>query len=420
VIIGLDGVPISLIKRLTEQNVMPNLKEVLKDGVLRKMRSSLPEVSAVSWSSIITGKNPGEHGVFGFTDLLKGFYVLSFHSSKKLKAAPFWRIDRTRRYVIINLPATYPAGEVNGVLISGFVSPDIEGAVYPKSYLRVLRERNYRIDVDVEKARQSESLFIQSLMETLDSRLKVADYFWKNIKWDIFMLVFTGTDRLEHFLWDAYEDPNNIYHQDFLKFFSAIDEAIGEITSRISEEDSLVMLSDHGMERIEVNVNLNSLLVEEGFLVVENNPRKNYNSIKRETKAFALEPSRVYLHRKGRYPRGSVEKNDEEHLLSELEETFYSLRYKGRKVIRKVWRRNEIYKGKFKDEAPDLVLTPEKGFNLRAKLFSNQIFEREHELTGKHTWDDAFFYMKGVDADDVPLDFSAEDALRIAGVLKGD
>jgi len=420
VIIGLDGVPYELLSRLSDDGVMPNFKDLKNEGIFKVMASSIPEVSAVSWSSIITGKNPGEHGVYGFTDLLNGSYILSFHSSLKLRAPTFWQMDESKRYVVINLPAAYPAQRINGVLIAGFVSPDLERAVYPKIYIETLKKMGYRIDIDTGKARVSRLILFKQLYETLETRMKACMRLWDDVDWDLLMVVFTGTDRLEHFLWEAYEDKGHDQHEEFLGYFKAIDDAIGKINSKLNEDDNLIILSDHGMERIDVNVNVNTYLAQEGYLVVEDNPKKGYNSIKRETKAFALEPSRIYLHREGKYPRGSVTEEEEKELIQDLTDLFYQLEWRGKKVVKKVYRKEEIYRGEYIDRAPDLVLMPEKGFNLRASLFRKELFEIDYELTGKHTQDDAFLYVKGSRADDlVPADPSVEDVLPIIQVLGG-
>ncbi|MCM8763360.1 MAG: alkaline phosphatase family protein [Candidatus Omnitrophica bacterium] len=130
VIIGLDGVPYELIKELSEKGVMPSTREIIEGGIFKKMRSCLPEVSCVAWSSIITGKNPAEHGIFGYTDLAANSYELRFSNFCDLKAIPFWELLPSRS-VIINVPATYPVRKINGVHISGFVSVDIKKSVYP-------------------------------------------------------------------------------------------------------------------------------------------------------------------------------------------------------------------------------------------------------------------------------------------------
>ena len=90
VIIGLDGVPYELLLDFSEKGVMPNIKSLLSNGVLKKMASTIPEISSVAWSSIITGKNPAEHGIFGFTEFPPNTYRLSFPNFSQLKVSPFW------------------------------------------------------------------------------------------------------------------------------------------------------------------------------------------------------------------------------------------------------------------------------------------------------------------------------------------
>jgi predicted AlkP superfamily phosphohydrolase/phosphomutase len=104
VIIGLDGVPFGMIKDFAETGVMPNTAELISQGIFKKMHSSIPEVSSVAWSSIITGNNPGEHGIFGFMDLLPDSYKMRFPNFSDLKAPPFW--DQWEgKSVIINVPS---------------------------------------------------------------------------------------------------------------------------------------------------------------------------------------------------------------------------------------------------------------------------------------------------------------------------
>ncbi len=122
IIIGLDGVPCGLLKDLTDQGIMPNTRDIISQGTLRRMRSSIPEISSVAWSSVITGKNPAEHGIFGFTDFPPNTYRLSFPNASCLKTSTFWEADSQNRHIIVNVPSTYPAKPLNGVLISGFAS----------------------------------------------------------------------------------------------------------------------------------------------------------------------------------------------------------------------------------------------------------------------------------------------------------
>ncbi|MFP3872786.1 MAG: alkaline phosphatase family protein [Candidatus Natronoplasma sp.] len=386
VIIGIDGVPYDLIGDLTKKGDMPNFAGLIENGHFSKMHAAIPEVSNVNWSSIVTGKNPGKHGIFGFTELIEGTYTVSFPDRRALKAKPFWTNDK--RYVILNVPAMYPAEKINGTMISGFVSPELEKAVYPKEALGYLESIDYNVDVDSEKAHKSKRLFLDNLFKTLDKREKAYKHFWED-KWDVFMLVFTGSDRLEHFLIDAYKHEEHEYHERFIEYFKEVDRIIGDIHDKMDEDDRLVMMSDHGMEEIKQNVNVNKVLQDNGFLKLGDKPEERYKNIERGTKAFALDPGRIYLNREGRYPRGTV-KNGEE-IIDEITSIFKNLTYEGDKVIKEIHRREEVYSGEHVDKAPDLILTPGEGYNLKGGVKYEDLFEK-NVFKGKHTDDDAFLY----------------------------
>ncbi len=417
VTIGLDGVPYRLLRDLSDRGIMHHIKRLRENGSFTKMTSTIPEVSSVAWSSIFTGKNPGEHGIYGFTDLIEGTYSISYHSSLKLKVAPFWQRDQEKTYALLNLPATYPASEINGLLVSGFVAPDLERAVYPRRYLNKLKELEYAIDIDAQRARKSHRLLFKKLFDTLKSRIRAYRFFWKHLDWNVFMLIFTGTDRLEHYLWNAYQDERHEYHQKFLDFFARIDEIIGEIMEKLEEGDALLLLSDHGMEGITTNVNLNAYLAKEGFLQRGEDPKKGFNNIKEGTQAFTLDPARIYLNKEEKYPRGSVEEAEEETIIENLMSSLRQLSWHGTKVIKEMFRKEEVYHGAHTGKAPDLVLEPHSGFKLKGGLLKTEIFEQA-PLTGKHTRNDAFLLVKGKDhADLLPKRPSVEDYLSIVDGL---
>lgn len=415
VVIGLDGVPYRLLKDLATRGVMPNIESLMDTGIFKKMSSTVPEISSVAWSSIYTGKNPGEHGIYGFTDTIPGTYSVSYHSSTKLRVKPFWQ-DNEATYALINLPATYPASKVNGLLVSGFVAPDLEKAVYPSSYLDKLRELKYKIDIDAEQARKSNRLLFKKLFETLESRIRTYRFFWDRVNWDVFMFVVTGTDRLGHYLWDAYEDESHEYHEKFLEFFREIDKVIGEIRERHS--GPVMLLSDHGMESAAHNVYLNAFLAEHGFLKRGNNPNKGLNNIEKGTKAFAMDPGRIYLNKKDRYLEGSVEQQDEEEVVNNLIQAVNQLKRDNKPVIKNIHRKGEVYHGKHTDKAPDLVLEASSGYKLKATLLKEQVFE-ESELSGKHTRDDAFLLVNGnISRQEIPHPLYVEDFLSMLQKLR--
>ncbi len=409
IIIGLDGVPPNLLENLAKEGTMPNFAKLIDEGTFKQMDSSIPAISSTSWGTIITGKNPGQHGVYGFTDIIKGTYTLSFSNFNSFKKPAFWQ-NNGGTYAIINVPSTYPAKELNGCHISGFVSPNMDKSVYPEPLLEKLEEMDYRIDVDADKGHKSERLLFQELFDTLEARIKAYRYLWDEYDWTTFMLVFTGTDRLEHFLWDAYEEKDHDYRDKFLEFFERIDEVIGEIDERIDDEDRVIMLSDHGMERVKYNVNLNAYLEEKGYLSLSDDEnKKKYNKIESGTKAFALEHGRIYLNKEAKYPKGSVKEDEEEQIIEELKKEFKNLEKDGEKIVSEIFEKEEIYHGDQLEKSPDLVLVPESGYNLRGKL-ADKTFE-ESPFTGMHNRK-AFLYGKG-NGIELPKNPNVEDVVPL-------
>jgi predicted AlkP superfamily phosphohydrolase/phosphomutase len=420
IIIGLDGVPYGAIKNLTQTGVMKNLAEIIENGVFRQMTSCIPEISSIAWSSVITGKNPGEHGIYGFIDLHPGTYRIFFPNFANLKASPFWYTDNNKQSVIMNVPSTYPARELNGILIAGFVALNLDKAVYPQELVPKLKEIGYQVDVDSGKASKSMDLFLRDLDKTLKARIEAYRYLWHSQKWDNFMLVFTGTDRLFHFLWNAYEDHSHKYHEEVIDHFKQIDEAIGEIRETMDERDNLILLSDHGFEALETEVNINFYLKEHGFLSLKDGKQENLSNIDHSTKAFALDPARIYVNLEGKYPEGSVNAKDKEGVIQDVISLFESLEINGRKAIKQIFRGEEIYHGPYLEQAPDLVFLSHKGFNLKASIKAQEAFGKGI-FTGKHSQEDAFLVVKGKENDHlVPQNPTVSDIVGIKNKLNLD
>ena len=122
--------------------------------------------------------------------------------------------------MIINLPATYPARPIHGVLLSGFVALNLENAVYPARYLPLLKQMGYQVDVDAGKGKDKKTEFLADLHCLLKTRKQVADILWEKENWDLFMFTVTETDRLQHFLYDAYGDEPPSPSSGFSQFLS--------------------------------------------------------------------------------------------------------------------------------------------------------------------------------------------------------
>jgi predicted AlkP superfamily phosphohydrolase/phosphomutase len=393
-VVGLDGVPCSMIRRFVETGVMPRVGEIARAGALHDMTVSLPEISSVSWSTFMTGKNPGQHGIFGFTDLHAGTYTQSFPSFRDLKTETIWdRLgEHKMRSVVINQPATYPARPIHGALVSGFVAVHLDKAVFPARYLRTLRDLDYEIDLDLAEVRDRPDLLFPKLHDLLDKRERLLDVLWGEEKWNLMQVVVTGTDRLHHFLFDAYDDPAHAHHADFLDYYRAVDAFVGRVYDRFGADENakaFFVLSDHGFCRTRFEVNVNTVLAEHGYLSFATPDANSVDAISERATAFALDPARIYLHKRGKYPRGGVAPEREGALLSELAARFASLTHDGERIVRHVFYGRDVYSGSETPHGPDLLLVPEPGFDLKGRMGAADVVA-PRRLQGMHTWEDAF------------------------------
>jgi len=393
-IIGLDGVPCSVIKELAHKGIMPYIKNLMEDSLWGAMQVCLPPLSSVSWSSFMTAKNPADHGIYGFTDITPD-YKLHFNSFLDIKSLTlFDRLgEKGINSVVINLPSTYPTRAFPGVLISGFWSLDLEKSVYPPSLLPFLKEINYQVDIDLQRARKDPKYLFGALKDTLQMRKKLADYLWDREKWDLFMLVVTGTDRLQHYQFKSLINTEGKRYKGVMDYYKEIDKLIEYYVNLFKSQggDMVIILSDHGFTELKKEVYINFLLEEKGFLKFKNKAPATISDLDPENSvAFALDPGRIYVNLKDRFMQGTVSKKDFDKVIEDLKHLFDSLYFEGEKVIKMIKMKEEVYSGKLIDKAPDMVLVSVDGFDLKGAVSGEGVF-RDSDLEGMHTFDNAFY-----------------------------
>jgi predicted AlkP superfamily phosphohydrolase/phosphomutase len=392
VLVGLDGTPYTLVRRFVEDGTMPRMAELMRRGTLLQMDTSMPDISSVAWSSFMTGANPGRHGIYGFLDLQPNSYKIYFPNSSHIKSETVWdAVSRAgRRSVVINVPSTYPAKPLNGILISGFVAVDLNKATYPQSLVPTLREMDYRIDVDARKVQQSHDALMEDILATLERRVATLLYLFDKEPWDLFIGVITETDRLQHFFMDAIEDDAHKYHSAFRDFYRRVDGFIGQMTERLRDETFFIM-SDHGFTPIKQQVYLNRWLVDNGYLKLKDNAR-SIEEIGDGSLAFALDPGRIYVNVKGKYPNGAVERADASKVAGEIKRGLSEISAGGELIVKRVYERDELFRGPVVESAPDLCVQTIYGYDLKGAVNKKELMDREI-FTGMHTQDDATFFI---------------------------
>jgi predicted AlkP superfamily phosphohydrolase/phosphomutase len=419
VIIGLDGATFSLILPWIKEGKLPVLSKLVQEGAWGNLRSTIPINTAPAWSSYITGKNPGKHGVFDFRYHTGDNYDMRFINSIRRRAKSFWAIlgEHDKKVGIFNVPITYPPEEVNGFMISGLTAPDVNEKIsYPRELFKEILSKVGMFAIkpfprDHIRLNRFDRIF-EEMESVVDKHSKIADYLIKNKEWDFFCMVFGTTDHVQHFFWH-YMDQGHPFHnpsQDaqygecIYKIYEKIDEKVGILIDGLDDDTTVIILSDHGAGANGDKVlYLNNWLAQEGFLTYKgrsganNNrpgflkkgiflakkyiPRKYKNKIRGRfpwlkskvetvysdsyidwprTEAFSYDHNGlIWINLKGRESEGPVEEGKEyEDLRNKIIEK--ALDFKdpetGEKIFSEALKREDLYHGDAIDRAPDIIL----------------------------------------------------------------
>ena len=393
VVLGLDGLPLALARELGAS--LPGIRRLTQGA--DTVRAELPELSPVNWTSFFTGKGPEEHGIFGFSRLDPRTYGLSIADSTHVACPTIFDALGEAGLVsrVINLPGTYPARPMRGMLVTGFVSHELSKAVHPPFLAGKLAEAGYRLEADTSRGASDPDHLLAELRATLTSRLTALDLLWPDLAWDLFVHVFTETDRLFHFLMDAVLERGHPRHIDCMRFLAEWDACVRHFLARydaLPEPKRLMLLADHGFTRLRTEVCVNTWLKQEGFLTLDAAPSNEWDAsvISPESKAFALDPARIYIHTR-EFARGCVGETDKPGLTDAIRNGLEALTFDGEPVMEHVYTTDELYPGTRCAQAPDLVCLARPGFDLKAKFDRNAVFGL-HGRTGSHTADGAIFF----------------------------
>lgn len=399
IILGLDGMPFSLMKKFIEDGTMPASSKIIGDGNLMQMNASIPDVSSVSWSSFITGKSPSEHGILGFVEIDPSNYRIKFPNFLDNNCKTFWETlsEKGKSCCVINVPGTYPAKPLNGILISGFPAVNIEKAVYPSSLTYTIKNFKYKLDVEFPGSKDDLDFFFSDLLDTMKIRMNVFKNLFHKNNFDLFFPCITEIDRFHHFFFDALSNDDEKSKR-LIQFYKILDEHISEIYSWADKNDKFIMISDHGFTKIKQEFYINSWLKQNNFLEDVSFEGTYLKGITNKTKAFALDPCRIFIHQKEKFRDGSaISKNEYDNLREKIIEELDKLKFQGEKVIKKCFKKEEIYpEGNSFKNAADIICLPADGFDIKAALNKNLLFGKSI-FTGMHTQHDALFFINDKD-----------------------
>jgi len=398
VVLAIDGTPYSLLRQLMEEGAMPTYQRLTGDGTFTRMYSTQPTVSSVAWTSFMCGKDPGGTNIFGFTDLFPNSYQLDIPDSTRIKSKLIWEhlTDLGKRSVTMGVPISYPTRPIDGVMVGCFLSPKLEKAVHPPEYLELLKRLDYRLDTDAWLAREDLAKFWLELNVVFDRRRETMLHFMDHERWDVLMVHFMETDRMMHFMIDQFVKGEEPWAGRFREFFGRVDELIGAIEMRLKEGDELVILSDHGFTPLKYEVYPNRVLYEEGLLKFRSWPPKSIMDIAEGSRAFIMDPGRLYVNVQGKFPMGTVPPESRARVADEVAELLVEKLVDpetGERMVANVHRRDELYSGPHVERGPDIVLEPKWGYDLKGAVNKESLTGRT-ALCGMHTYEDAHLYVR--------------------------
>ncbi|AGN00963.1 hypothetical protein L593_05070 [Salinarchaeum sp. Harcht-Bsk1] len=258
-VLGLDGVPWDLLSEWAADGDLPNVARLIEEGAAGPLESTTPATTPLAWPSIATGVGPDKHGIYGWRDLSPSYSHRMYTANDV--AGPFlW--DVLSPAVVGNVPMTYPARSIDGAMVAGLMTPDLEdeGFTAPDSLAAEIRSEipDYEIGLYWEDYEGDTPEFRADLQSLVENRRRLMHHLLEREPWRLFFFVYTAPDRLQHLVWDEAV---------LLEHYRYLDEIVGEAIAAAEANDAtLYVVSDHGFGPVETTVAPNRALADAGFL----------------------------------------------------------------------------------------------------------------------------------------------------------
>lgn len=382
-VVVLDGIGHDELVAAVQEGVAPALGMLIANGEMQAVASTYPPVSAVAWSSFMTACFPGKHGIFGFTHPQADFSI-RFADARDLRMPTLWDRAATDglRSVVVNLPGTYPARKITGSLVSGFVAPSFDQAVHPPSLRTRLSAEGYVVDVDAALAHSEPARFSSHLGDVLQRRMHAMKSLLDSERWSLAILAFTEADRMQRMWFRRMRDGEGVERETYRGWFRHVDSFIARCASRFPAAD-IVVVSAYGFGPLSRFVNLDAWLEANGYLHIDAS-----GAISPDSRAFSMDPGRVYVTSADRFANGIVSRAETKHLVDEIADGLAQLvdPATASPVIAALRKRRDAYEGARTFQGPNLVCLPEPGYELKTSrhrpLFSDALFEGTHTRQG--------------------------------------
>jgi predicted AlkP superfamily phosphohydrolase/phosphomutase len=287
-LIGFDGATLDLILPWAESGILPNFARLLSEGAYGPLRSTVPPVTPAAWSTLATGLNQGKHGVYDFFARREGSYETYVVNARDRHGATLWELLSRAGYrvTVFNVPATYPPDTVNGIMVSGLLTPEqARDASYPGELLSEIKTAipNFSFYPPGIFSKGEEVAFVQSVLDWDQMTLRTTKFLMSRQPWDFLFTVFIGTDIISHFMWrnmlsgrgttQTDDDPaRGTLANAIQAVYRQADASLGELLELAGDDTFVMVVSDHGFGPLDYYMHLNAWLVNHGYLKFKSTP----------------------------------------------------------------------------------------------------------------------------------------------------
>lgn len=392
IILFLEGLSASLTDHLTSCGQMPNLAKLKNDGHSGRVDSLPIPYETTGILTSMTGKGPGEYGVFSFwkTRGSKFFDPPELVSSSDIDTPFISTKAPEKKIALVNIYGTHPVKGLNGYLVSYPMWRSLR-TTYPDSLMRSLHTDGIRYahDVSIPYTEQGRSEFPSTVKNVEIERIKTIKTI---LETDAKCLVATITliERLSHFFWDTLgPESNPCCTSPIVQAYRFLDREVGKIIDVLDPEDQLLIFSEHGFGTIGSFVKIDQALERAGLLDWGNSDT---------TKSIAREAPQgshgINLALKSKFSDGWIEERSEKEHFELVMDFLRKMQNPktGKPYWKTVIRGSDLYSGSKVDLAPDIVVLPEdERYTPFGEPSAAKMVDR-HLQTGWHRCESRWFF----------------------------
>jgi predicted AlkP superfamily phosphohydrolase/phosphomutase len=204
--------------------------------------------------------------------------------------------------------------------------------------------------------------FLTQSHKVLADSLRMFRYELDRYQGGLLFYYFSSVDQNSHMLWGKYET-------DLLEIYRGVDSAIGDAMAKAGNDTTLVLLSDHGFARFDRAVHLNTFLMREGLLTLDDPANVGDAELFAhvdwsKTMAYAIGLNGIYLNQDGRENGGVVPEADRRLVLDRIASRLKEFKdpVTGENVVDQVYFPEQAFRGKNLRYSPDLFVGFRHGY----------------------------------------------------------